>query len=156
MSIKHLTDEEIQLYLDECEVVNRDHVERHLQFCDECRNLAAQYHLLYDELKSEPSFHLRADFKSDVLARIPDRRKKLTQYINTLIYSLIGAISLFLCAIYIDWKAVLQGLSITGVTFCELASALNKNFMVFASAMLVLSLLMLFDKIIILPRQHRI
>jgi|WetSurMetagenome_2_1015567.scaffolds.fasta_scaffold86258_2 hypothetical protein len=156
MSIKHLTDEEIQLYLDECEAVNRDYVERHLQFCDECRNLAAQYRLLYGELRSEPSFHLQADFASDVLARIPDCRKKLTQYINTLIYSLIGAISLFLCSIFIDWKSVLQGLSITGITFRELASALNKDFMVFVSAMLVLSLLMLFDKIIILPRRHRI
>jgi hypothetical protein len=118
--------------------------------------LASQYQSLYDRLEREPSFQLPSDFALRVVAGVTEPGRGISKIINSLLYSMMGAIILFLSAIFIDWRTVFGGFSLTADTFHELVNILNGEMVIFVSAVLILSFLMLFDKIVVLPRQHHI
>jgi len=54
--MKHLSDEEIQNYLDGNIPNKKNHVENHLRICTDCQTIFNQYKDLYINLEQEPQF----------------------------------------------------------------------------------------------------
>ncbi len=68
MEINHLTDEQIQDYIDGNPVVNRQEIESHMEGCAKCAREMRHYRKLSMMLSSEPEFELAPDFASEVVA----------------------------------------------------------------------------------------
>ena len=68
--MKHLTDDEIQDYLDGNISKDNIDIEKHLQTCRECRNALNQYNDLYDELKDDSDIPLPKNIAQSVVSKI--------------------------------------------------------------------------------------
>jgi len=96
MSIDHLSDEELQSYLDEKSIRNKAAVEHHLQSCIHCRRQLTAYRLIHAEFHAEPEKTFSDDFEDDVIKRIHEiesRRFQLKNYL-LLFFSMTLCISL--------------------------------------------------------------
>lgn len=71
MVINHLTDEQIQDYLDGKPSLSKSSLEEHLNTCAACSKTWGHYQNLYSELKREPGFKLSPNFAGTVITRIP-------------------------------------------------------------------------------------
>jgi anti-sigma factor RsiW len=70
---RHLTDDELQSYLDGDPLSDREWVENHLRVCDRCREELARYEQLYMELAKDVGHELSPDFADSVISRVPER-----------------------------------------------------------------------------------
>lgn len=90
MANKHVTDFEIQEYLDgNTEALHPEFVQ-HLDTCAECRQRAASYQQLYSGLKSEQELTLPANFAERVLSQIqpaPHQEKTFNWQLFLLIFT---------------------------------------------------------------------
>lgn len=68
--MKHLSDAELQAYLDRDPSLSRAEIETHLHACAHCRANLAAYRRLYGGLKDETGFLLSANFADAVAAKI--------------------------------------------------------------------------------------
>lgn len=74
--MRHLSDQQIQDYLDRDPALDRPEVERHLSACATCRGSMAAYRQLYKGLGDETGFMLSANFADAVVARLEDGSEK--------------------------------------------------------------------------------
>jgi hypothetical protein len=72
MGMKHLTDEQIQDYLDGNPVVNTKEIEDHLEKCEACRTELARYRDLSTALSEDVGFELAPNFAADVVASLEE------------------------------------------------------------------------------------
>jgi hypothetical protein len=68
MGMKHLTDKQIQDYLDGNPLEDMEAVESHLQSCETCRTELAQYRSISTALSEDVGFELAPNFAADVVA----------------------------------------------------------------------------------------
>ena len=68
MDNRHLTDDEIQDYLDTRSPELVDRVEKHTASCDKCKSMLHDYVSLYSGLGDDDGFELSADFVKKVIA----------------------------------------------------------------------------------------
>jgi hypothetical protein len=68
MEMKHLSDEQIQDYLDGNPREDLNEIESHLQTCGQCREELERYRVLSQSLAEDPGFELSAGFAADVIA----------------------------------------------------------------------------------------
>ncbi|NIP42954.1 MAG: hypothetical protein GWO41_17700 [candidate division Zixibacteria bacterium] len=73
MKIKHLTDEQIQDYLDGNLAENAGTIEEHIESCNNCRAELARYRSLSTALSEDVGFELSPDFASEVVASIEEK-----------------------------------------------------------------------------------
>jgi len=71
MELRHLTDEEIQNYLDGNLSPENKFAQRHLKRCKLCQKTLKEYKSLYLELKDEKGFRLSRGFASSVISKLP-------------------------------------------------------------------------------------
>jgi predicted anti-sigma-YlaC factor YlaD len=72
MGMNHLTDEQIQDYLDGNSAVNTEEIESHLQSCEACRTELARYRSLSTALSEDVGFELEPNFAADVVASLEE------------------------------------------------------------------------------------
>ena len=99
--MNHLTDDEIQEYLDGRLPDRAAAVETHLRGCKSCREKVKQYELLYADLETDQIPALHADFAGKVAAALgrqlaTERRSRL----RIILASVAGIICLLASAIY--------------------------------------------------------
>lgn len=70
--MKHLTDEELQDYLDGNTPEMKAAIEEHLEICASCRENMQIYEGLYTRLRDESGISLSPDFAETVIAKIPE------------------------------------------------------------------------------------
>ncbi len=68
--MKHLSDEEIQDYLDGNAPHKKNRIEDHLKSCVHCQNLLSQYQELYIDLKQEPQFQLSEEWIPAIMKKL--------------------------------------------------------------------------------------
>jgi hypothetical protein len=107
MQLKHLSDEEIQDYLDgnlsqEIALL----AQQHLQVCQRCREALKQYESLYVELKEDKGFELSKGFPKAVLRRLPAEGEAESRFgfVNTLLVILGIIISVGVTLYYVDLR----------------------------------------------------
>jgi len=91
--MNHLSDENLQKYLDKDPKVSKAEVERHLKTCDHCRQNYLVYKQLYAGLANETGFMLSANFSESVISRIKKKREKTYSFFESLLLAIAGLFS---------------------------------------------------------------
>ncbi len=71
MAIRHLTDEEIQDYIDGNLSTESRSVHTHLRRCQLCQKALAEYQSLYLGLKDDKGFKFSSNFAKSVISKLP-------------------------------------------------------------------------------------
>jgi hypothetical protein len=170
MPVTHLTDEEIQEYLDgNLSQQKRIFAEAHLETCEFCQATLKQYQSLYVELKQDQGFDLPRTFAKSVLARLPiaPKTKSGFNYSDILLGVLAIIITAFTSFYYLNLS--LLGKRLThiflphyeiGTTLVEAAkgivTALQGNLSLLVVGILVLLVTGALDRILFQPLlRHR-
>jgi anti-sigma factor RsiW len=121
---RHLTDDELQSYLDGHPLSDREWVEKHLRVCDRCREELARYEQLYMELAEDKGHELSPDFADSVISRLPERPAPRPRWQPAHILALIlGAIAgLSALAYFVGLKATGKSIVGIGARFGEAAA----------------------------------
>jgi anti-sigma factor RsiW len=162
MGLSHLTDEQIQDYLDgnlpDCEVVIRSHIEN----CDSCLQKLDNYRFLYNSLSRIPQPELPVGFAGRVTEKVLSGRQSGEQLIGwgrlALILSFAGCIAGSI--ILLDWSSLwnfattsLRSSTASLVRIClssDLAGAgLNPTLLLLA--FFVLAVMIIMDRLLMRP-----
>jgi hypothetical protein len=110
MELRHLTEEEIQDYLDNIPGSGNSFVEEHLRSCQLCQKALEGYKRLYAGLKTDKGFELSPDFTEKVfskLSSVPASKSRLNYIeIFLVILGLIAGICIPLY--FMGWKYISQ------------------------------------------------
>jgi hypothetical protein len=114
MSLRHLTDEEIQEYLDgNLSRRNSFLVKRHLDACPICQESVKRYQSLYAGLARDEGFDLLHDFAKSVVARLPVETQVKSHFNFANVFLVISGIimALSMAVHYLDLKLLGQTIS---------------------------------------------
>jgi len=111
MESKHLTDEEIQDYLDGNTDRDKSPAAEHMRSCSLCRRNLAQYGSLYSGLSHDPGFELSVDFADKVVTSVGlDKRSNFVYRHADVFLSIVGAVAAFAAVYYFtDIARVIAG-----------------------------------------------
>jgi predicted anti-sigma-YlaC factor YlaD len=162
MSKRHLTDDELQSYLDSDLLDNREWIEAHLQVCEHCREELASYQELCSELTREVGFGLPPEFAESVVSKIlrpgaTASRKGLLSLLASIFALAVGFAAL---GYFTDLKPLLGfaehiGYETTSLiisissSFSQLFSALNMNTHLLLYVAMVLVLTLILDQVLL-------
>ncbi|MEA2030234.1 MAG: hypothetical protein U9N55_01380 [candidate division Zixibacteria bacterium] len=68
--MRHISDDEMQAYLDQSDFSEKDNLKHHLRTCSWCRNRFRQYQQLYEGLGKDSGYKLPEGFSDSVMARL--------------------------------------------------------------------------------------
>ena len=91
--MNHLSDEQIQKYLDKDHSLNKADIEKHLKTCDSCQQNVIVYKQLYTNLADETGFMLSANFSESVVNRIRKKEEKSKNFFEGLLLAIAGLFS---------------------------------------------------------------
>ena len=94
MSIIHLSDADIQEYLDTNS--NKVKVESHIMACEECAILVAEYQSFYTTLSQEQQPELSANFMANTMHAVHEEAVRLEKNGGFYLYSFFSLVSAFL------------------------------------------------------------
>ena len=158
MSLRHLSDNELQEYLDGNISSNIKSIQQRLESCPQCRESFAQYHRLYDGLKDESEFQLSNKFQNSVIARLQRQTVRPSTSPVAKIFTTAGLIFAFVVSFFLfDFKPFLKpiyepfsdlfGHSSISSAFSNLSSSINGNYTLILSSILVFSVIALIDRV---------
>ena len=170
MLVTHLTDEEIQEYLDgNLSHQKRIFAEAHLKTCELCQAALKQYQSLYVGLKQDHGFDLPITFTKSVLTKLPlaQKTKSGFNYSDILLGILAILITAFTSFYYLDLGSL--GKSLTHIPLPQfeliarlfgaaknLVAALQANLSLLIVGILVLLVTGALDRILFQPLlRHR-
>jgi hypothetical protein len=170
MSLKHLTDEEIQEYLDgSLSPENELLFETHLKICPHCQESLKQYQSLYAGLANDEGFDLPKSFAKSVISRLPEEAKVKFRfnYANVILTILGIIIAVGITFYYVDLKPLGRVISNIFVPQYEFGSGLivsiksslvnlNGSLSLLAFAGLTLLIIAALDRTLVQPRYRRI
>ncbi len=164
MRLKHITDDEIQDYLDGNISSEMKSIEGHLEVCDACQANLERYRLLYGELKNEEDIRLSPYFSEAVMSRLPASSAKKTRYnyLNILMIVLGIVLSIAVTVQYFDVESLLSALpgkssfniEIAPFDFSEAKDMVSRlgsglNLLLFAAAVIIL--VAVIDRLVLKP-----
>lgn len=169
MELIHLTDEEIQNYLDGNIPEGDKYIQKHLRRCEGCRKALLEYQNLYLGLKDDQGFELPKGFPKAVLSKLPEEEsvKARFKYYEFALILLGIAVTGFVGFHLIDLKPLIQTLS--GIpmpkfgfihtffsSFGTLLKALNIESSLIIFSALTVIVIKILDYIILHPKQKPI
>ena len=113
MDPKHLTEKDIQMYLDGIPH-QKETFKIHLEECRQCRNLLVQYQKLYQVLCMEPEQELSSQFVENVMlhSNIKEKPESLYSFKELIILTTITILTLvILFVFFIDIKPFINTFS---------------------------------------------
>jgi hypothetical protein len=165
---KHLTDEQIQLYLDPNPLDSKEaqEVKTHLQSCKRCQKSLQEYRVLYKHFATPLSLDLSGDFRVKLQRRIALEMKR-QKIRNFMVYGLFygagiaGGLGLGLS--YIDYDAisreiandsVLSSFTLVFDSFQSISLGIDIPWGLLATVISVLVLLYIFDHFVLQQFRH--
>jgi hypothetical protein len=153
----HITEEQIQDYLDKQDSINTSDIEKHLQICSSCQKNLAEYQELYTVLNSDPFPELPKDFSTQVLSAVSDTqesRKQLFESGSIMAFFLFGiAASLyFVNPLPFLTNVITNMMNHLGEYASQFLPELNGNIAIYIAAILIFLLVEIVDKKILKPR----
>ena len=108
MNSKHLSDEEIQNFLDNSQNTGRSETESHLSSCRACREAVEAYRTVFAGLRSKPQDLLSVEFTDTVMATLPEKSRPGRAYgiLSAAGLAVILIAGLFITQQYIDLAPV--------------------------------------------------
>ena len=168
MSLRHLTDNEIQDYLDGRFSQNGRYVSDHIESCDYCQAQLAQYQTLFGALRKEVPFRLPASFSNNLLAKLAQEPKASPRLgawaaLFAFLALVLGTeITLFFTGVkplVATWTFVQRVANAINLEWLASINAflagLNLNLSLLGSAIFVVALISVIDYMLLRPR-HKI
>ena len=157
--MKHLSDEDIQKYLDKDRGLNRPDIEKHLRTCNSCQQHFIAYKQLYTSLADDTGFMLSANFSESVISRIKKSKEKSYDFLESLLLTIAGLFSVGLLFYFTNLDKVLLNIFQKNTTeikpFIEgIGNIFGSNLILILFAVIILILFGLADKFI-LQIKHR-
>ena len=165
MALRHLTDEEIQNYLDGNTSQQDIIVEDHLGTCGYCQNILKQYQSLYVGLKDDQSFKLSSSFAKSIISKLwaEPLVKPRFNYSDILLMVAGIIIALGTTLYYVDLKPLVEimtNISLPQVEFNStllasvksLLASLNRSLSLLAFVGLILLIIAAIDHIVFQPK----
>ena len=169
MELRHLTDEEIQDYLDRNIPEGDKYVQEHLRACERCRKALLEYQSLYLGLKKEQGFELPSNFPKKVISRLPEEQtvKSRPKYFEFALIILGIAVAGLVSFHLINLQPLIQtfsGMSMPKFafissfydSFVSLLKVLNINNSLIIFSALTVIIIKILDYIILHPKQRPI
>ena len=138
MSLKHLTDDEMQEYLDgNLSLENVLSVEKHLESCSFCKESLKQYKSLYVGLANDEGFDLPKSFAKSVISRLQaePEAKSHFNYANIFLTVLGIIIAVGITFYYLDLKPLGKAISNILLSQYEFGLAVAESLKVFLSGL---------------------
>jgi predicted anti-sigma-YlaC factor YlaD len=160
MSIIHLTDEQLQLYLQGGRSQETSLIEEHLYSCEDCRLQLAVYRSVFTELNVEPADVFSPGFESGIIENLRDNVNKKIQIKNFLLHAaaiLFGAIISIYVFLSIQISENIERIFIDdwiGLKYIydyifSISSELNISTEVFISVGIILFFYSIFDRLLL-------
>jgi hypothetical protein len=110
MNENHLTEEEIQEYLDGNPSTSAVDIQNHLESCERCSHAMAQYRALYGQLTAEPGYKLSKNFAQSIISKLDAAESSPFSFpLTEIIIIVVGVIIALAAAVYfVDMKPLLQ------------------------------------------------
>ncbi|KPL00578.1 MAG: hypothetical protein AMJ90_08085 [candidate division Zixibacteria bacterium SM23_73_2] len=110
MALRHLTDEQIQDFLDGNLSLTNKSAQKHLETCELCQEALEEYKKLHLELKKEPGFKLPKRFAADVISKLPQapKLKSHKNYAEILLVILGILAGLSAILYFINWDPIVK------------------------------------------------
>lgn len=105
---EHLSDAQLQAYLDDDAALNRKWADAHLRSCRNCRQALSTYRQLYRGLADEGGFMLSANFVANVAARVESQKHSRFEYLENGLMVLLGLVALASILVFTDWGSLLM------------------------------------------------
>jgi len=169
MQLEHLTDEQIQDYLDgNLSEDMASLAQEHLEVCHQCREALKQYQSMYVGLKDGTGFELSKGFARTVIRRLPAEAeaRSHSSVLNVLLAVLGVVVSLGVTLYLIDLRPLGKALSgllpgrELGAGLLDLVEGLlvglNGNVEFLAIALLIFLLVAGLDRLVFQPRYRRL
>ena len=167
--MRHLTDEEIQDYLDGNIQEENKYVQEHLRTCERCRKALLEYQSLYLGLKKDQGFELPKGFPRTVISRLSEEEiaRSRPKYYELALVILGIAVAGLVSFHLIDLRPLIQtfsGMSMPKFAFISsffdsfvgLLNVLNINSSLIIFSALTIIVIKILDYIILHPKQKPI
>ena len=166
MSIIHLTDEQLQLYLEGGISQETSLIEEHLYSCEDCRLQLAAYRSVFTELNVEPAEVFSPGFESGIIENLWDKVNKKFQIKNFLLHAaaiLFGAIISIYVFLSIQISENIERIFVdkwVGVKYIydyvfRISSDLNISTEVFISIGIILFFYGIFDRVLLFSQNKK-
>lgn len=161
---RHLSDQELQDYLDGNLNQKMNFLVSHLKVCERCQHQLRQYQWLYRKLKEEPDFHIHPHLSHSVIEKIQTISEKKSRVRFTRVLPIIALVITMGTLLYLlnafSWMSlVVQELNwLRTDLFSSIQDyliGLNLNFGLLAYASVILLIIILIDRLIFIPRQKQ-
>jgi len=108
--MKHLSDEQIQGYLDGNPREDIKEIESHLETCGHCREELERYRILSRSLAEDPGFELSADFAKNVITGMEESAAEgfLFKVSRIVLWMVGAAVSLGIAIYFSNMKTVVE------------------------------------------------
>jgi hypothetical protein len=104
--MKHLTDDNLQKYLDKDPAVDNFEVKTHLQNCKQCQQNMILYKKLYSGLADDTGFMLSANFSQSVISKLDNKGRFKSSFLEGLLVGIALVISLGLTIYFTNFDKV--------------------------------------------------
>ncbi|OGC79676.1 MAG: hypothetical protein A2145_04490 [candidate division Zixibacteria bacterium RBG_16_40_9] len=160
MAVKHLSEDQIQDFLDGNSPTSKNLVERHIRACPACKKIYGHYQNLFVGLKQDPGFQLSPDFASSVISRLPQAAQAKVRFQLSDIFigitgiaALIGALIYFIdINIFSDLITKIRSLASLGKSL----TASDGGLMVLGLAGLTLLFTAALDWLLVEPKSRKL
>lgn len=151
--MNHLTDDDIQKYLDKESGQDRAEIEKHLKSCEGCRQNHLLYKKLYTGLADETGFMLSANFSESVVSRVKKSKEKSSDFFESVLLAIAGLFSLGLIFYFTNLSEALLNIFRKNAQELEpflkgIGSILGGNLTILIFAIAIIILFGIADKVI--------
>ncbi|MCB0261083.1 MAG: hypothetical protein KDH97_14080 [Calditrichaeota bacterium] len=105
---EHLSEAQLQAYLDKDAALDRKWADKHLGNCPHCRQALSTYKQLYRGLADEAGFMLSANFVNSVTARVEAEKNYRFDHLENGLMVLLGLVALASILVFTDWSSALM------------------------------------------------
>jgi hypothetical protein len=151
MAVKHLTDGEIQSYLEGAWPPNTE-ISRHLKKCAICQQELQSYRQVYRALKQDSGFELSSGFAESVMGRLTATTMSTSQssLINSILIILGSIITLGITLYFTNGAVVIETLKGVSSEIAHVGSTLIESFQSVTSSLGVRADVLLFSVMLLL------
>jgi len=106
--MNHLSDEQLQAFLENKNLISSDEIQEHLNICEICKINLNAYQKIYDVLKSEPIPELSPNFVQMTLGKLKNTNEKKWTILENITISIMFVVSLIISIYFLDHLNVLS------------------------------------------------
>ena len=149
--MNHLSDEQLQSFLDAQIDENVDEIKNHINNCETCRLNLSAYQKIYKVLENEPLPELSHEFLQSTINKLDYSDDKKWSILENITVSIMFVVSLLISIYFLDYSNVLSLFNAIDFSFItgfgnKIINALSPNIIYLTAAILITGIIELLDR----------